>query len=1559
MLVLMDSIKKRNDIWLNVDRNLSIDTVWEGFIDTLLSEAPEGDILRVSPKTIYDAIKNIDFDHIAYTKMVADKLRMVVETFLEQPKGNFTARYSRVSCEFIVNIDTEFIRRLEAVYTSSERYQMVLKHSLYIIRDIRSNYWEYADSENKRRVYLRDIRTCLLNIRNFRLAYMGGNPNDIFVRLFSVDIVPNNAMTVVRNIKKSAKVVNEEMYKYITTWQSIPEMVHMMLQPETNSLYETKKAKYEAIEDDEIREKALKTLKANTVIVGYSTNNGLRPEVSMGDYENWNGFQAFDLDIKNDQAAVGRIEEIRETLHDRLCQYHWYIGIKKSLSGRGLHILTKATPIHCFTDNTKVYHDTQEILFKVNYWQKFSVIRYILKEICGLDASKLGKVIDKAMMHIGQGLVINYDPNILFNNTFVDLPVYVGFSKPPIVDAALDAWLFNEESMAALFADPNMSVSDVTKNSKVKIKEEKTRLQSSVFRPTLSPQADTVFRHTEVTLPVNITTYASDIDRMPKGVKDVVRAKICRTAVYIHQHLLDKSENVQRLNDCLRILLGVGSSFSYGEFIGKMNYAMTHPMYDDNIKDIMVRHGFIIQQKADIKKNEEDEPILDFSNVEGVDESVEDYQSEGTPSAAPSTMLDKAARELADSVVEHHTFDPDNIFDIKGGYLSDIKDTLIDSFDGSKINILESPPGSGKTELMKSLSMRFRILLVAPYTSVLKNKVELVKEYDDIFDVCYGSKKIDLMVRDEHGRLKSIATTPDKFANLKTEDYKAFNIIVVDESHLLFTSEYREHVMSKVIRNIKYYINECRVRGFQDFTIGESVLTDFSGLDRSFYASNPEETRIVMMTGTVTGELLYYIDTYNITNYIKIKTTGRIKKNVDMLLCETEDHRNLTLIEVVAEAMRRGRKVIMPTNGGDLHIENIVDKVNLLLRRSRDEEVGRGEYVYYKKSNTESTASKTINEQSRLPQNIKILFCSAYLGVGVDINNTDMDFLVVFNGDLFTAQDIEQFNNRIRKRDIHSVLVYTALKKNVDKRKKAELAALLKRQTEDIAAMRCDCGDMTNREIAVMMGFDYYLSVCDRGEDTKEESFTVLPSLISADSTYIHPSMEDNEDAIFDDRLRGYVSRGISTKYDRALRKEIPEYLAMESRYHYTENNKVMFNEDKWKLHAFTRKFESVAKRPAYVRYALAENYGYTLRIRPVPVRDDSQSYITLFKDIDSDNRLGFTMEKTKAFVYIFEFFRSNPKYIKGNVKYEYIADADQDIFRYETHVEEYLNEQTNEFIYDIKIIHTQYFTKIVEKAVKYARRLLVLYSPDTAMKVIERRLKSFQYVRADGSVSMEIELAIGNDRTDAEIDKDMKLITLVSRSMNNALPVTVADTQRIIEGFCIEEDGRDGGCVRLNTNGDGETTLSFSEQTAPLLKSRLALYAERFITELGGHSTYFRTEEAQMQTFEKTMDAIKLYLEGFVENKNCECTFRKVYRFDSEAYTEHYHREKMLMEYLCGGIDITKREELMVERETAEQFLSDGSLSDQDALFIDDTIATGELKAKRKRTKKQKVIEI
>ena len=237
-------------------------------------------------------------------------------------------------------------------------------------------------------------------------------------------------------------------------------------------------------------------------------------------------------------------------------------------------------------------------------------------------------------------------------------------------------------------------------------------------------------------------------------------------------------------------------------------------------------------------------------------------------------------------------------------YLSDLTDILLDpergGFTNDKINILISPAGSGKTRLLLELAKQGkRILLVEPFISVIKNKVESDESLMEIFETFYGDHSLDEIT------VSNAITTFDKFSRCNYEKIsKMFDYICIDESHLLFTSSYRIEATSNAIRKLKelYFISN----------------------------NDPFAGKLILMTGTETGDTYFF---GKIANVIRV-TKPSHDKRMEFLVCDDQLDAITRLSFKTYKLISEGYRIMIPTNKGEIYSQKLIGMVEYLLQRS-------------------------------------------------------------------------------------------------------------------------------------------------------------------------------------------------------------------------------------------------------------------------------------------------------------------------------------------------------------------------------------------------------------------------------------------------------------------------------------------------------------------------------------------------------------------------------------------------------------------------------------------------
>lgn len=306
-------------------------------------------------------------------------------------------------------------------------------------------------------------------------------------------------------------------------------------------------------------------------------------------------------------------------------------------------------------------------------------------------------------------------------------------------------------------------------------------------------------------------------------------------------------------------------------------------------------------------------------------------------------------------------------FDInKNQYLGHILDKIMDKVE--RINLIEAGPGLGKTEMVKQLVRQGKkIMMVLPFTSVIKSKVES----EEGWYYSYGSRKPKLEVE------RGLALTVDKFSRLSMMDIKAagFDYIFLDESHLLFMSEYRP-VMSKVIEMIRN-----------------------------------TEVPIILMSGTPTGELVFFQD---IVHIHVIKEEVR-KKELEINLVDNTSSLMFHMCKAMANDIANGKRVLFPSNEGTIYSKRVTAGIQyfLQLEHSIFEPV---KLKYYKKSNLGEQFMDGVNFDKTIAD-VQVVMCTTYMGCGVDIE--DKYAFQIYFGDLCTAAECDQWCNRLRNNDLY------------------------------------------------------------------------------------------------------------------------------------------------------------------------------------------------------------------------------------------------------------------------------------------------------------------------------------------------------------------------------------------------------------------------------------------------------------------------------------------------------------------------------------------------------------
>jgi len=440
----------------------------------------------------------------------------------------------------------------------------------------------------------------------------------------------------------------------------------------------------------------------------------------------------------------------------------------------------------------------------------------------------------------------------------------------------------------------------------------------------------------------NINDYDISKSKGKKHYKHFQRWQLANTLV-----------NIFGEQKAFNILVNLCKDTNPRELKGDVKTAAIHnkPISIWAVKELNTQHGFNIK----IKDNNVDSKVEEINNAI----NNADVKSD------PIKILNDNTKQV-------------NLFIKKDQYLSDIKDDIIKNLD--QITLLEAGAGYGKTEMIKAL--KDKTLLILPFTSTIKAKVE-ASEVTKNWLYFYGNKKPTL--QDILGE-QNMSMTIDKFSRLNVYELAAanFKYIVIDESHLLFTSSYRD-VMGPCIQRLA----NCKAK-------------------------------VIMMTGTPTGEMLFFPN----IKHIKVKKEDMRIKECIINLVPTHTEQLLDMCNSMVDDILENRKILFPTNNGNLYYEQVTGILQKILNERKSAHQLKS--FYYKKSQYGEESMDNININKTIGDN-DIIFCSTYLSVGVDICDRK-PFSVYFN-ETWIPQDIEQFANRLRNNDLY-IKIYLPLADN-------------------------------------------------------------------------------------------------------------------------------------------------------------------------------------------------------------------------------------------------------------------------------------------------------------------------------------------------------------------------------------------------------------------------------------------------------------------------------------------------------------------------------------------------
>lgn len=738
----------------------------------------------------------------------------------------------------------------------------------------------------------------------------------------------------------------------------------------------------------------------NSEMMIYSNDINKRSKVTfdnsvLTDYRGWNGLLVIDIDLKNDpsfkfgitpEQQIEKTNEYIENLKRDMGHLHWVLAIKPSNSDKGIHIYTKVTKPFFNHSNEQGQRNSNDFFnhFAFNYFHKHSIVYYLLNQY-GVDlkaeqrgetykdvngkTKKYGEVVDLHTLSITQGIRLAPKASAFINTgRFYDEYYQVTLNDKPMfngVEVDYNEYLLSNDyimnEMFECIAKENLL------NNKNQTEATKAFTKYNALHD-LNIDLENGGKFDMATIQNRYDLRWKTVNTICSLVDDRNKAQeICF-------HLLDVEGGY---SDPKEINNMIGTAFG------------SHKKPNQAILNMISKKGHKVERKANVTKEEVKETGLDVikHNILSQIDSV---------------------YNMKNGYTVNHVIKLE-----QGEYISDKSNEIKNLLDTNKINYIEAFAGTGKTHYFKSLSQNEKVCLILPYTSIIDSKICSDELFNQNFDIYMGE---DRPVKDIDGS-RNVCMTFDKFSRMTIEQVQLFSSVVIDEAHLLFSSDYRLEVCSSIldklidIKEQKEFDNEVASIDISGFVL--PTMSQFDDIKK--YTT---QTNIILMSGTPMGEINYLSNTKAL-NHIKIESVKKHNNNANVIIIPDHEAKMTHLVKKLVENINNGVKNIIITNKGLNFSEPLIKTVESFLNREI-------KTTYFKRSMKENNENMNIMYKGKLDQDIDILFGSSYLSVGVDIENTNK-FNVFFPFNEHTAEDIEQFNNRLRKTNIESYIYQIGL----------------------------------------------------------------------------------------------------------------------------------------------------------------------------------------------------------------------------------------------------------------------------------------------------------------------------------------------------------------------------------------------------------------------------------------------------------------------------------------------------------------------------------------------------
>ena len=662
----------------------------------------------------------------------------------------------------------------------------------------------------------------------------------------------------------------------------------------------------------------------------YDENNKQIGVIRTNDaYNHWTGFKGFDFDPPKKQFTNQQREEIgitfKNIIYNELKQYKWFIGSGLSTGGHGTHLYT-AIKLAEYYDNLSLeekirYHD-------MCYWYMFTKmihgLELLVEELDYVTLSDAKEMLDTAMLKVGQTL----------NVTPVD--------NEPLIN---EGFVYEELEEVKYFFENSVLDYPTIDDSHYALLTDEQKIRYNIFLDVCVGNENKLIKHYKNTKNTNVIIHEyEDFDI----------------------HLLDNCKGPWHFEHKRKN----GNKFWTGN---QIIHTLSFFFKKDTIKNIWNHPKFYDLDPKDWIRFVDDPR---WSN--------ESY----LPNFKLINWLNKNCNMKLSFKFEDDVNKNQIIKLTDDEFIYDKKDELYKLMKMG-INIVESGTGTGKTTFVtKTFEDIFNIennilndehkniIITEPYNSVIKTKFGELEE-KGIVDIIVKSKRIKIIENTSN----NVCTNYYHINLMKDEDIEKVDLLIIDESHLLFSEAYRFGSISGFIHKVNKF------------------------------------KQVLMLTGTPIYESLFF----NNINRIIVEKEDKRKITHEFLRFNptTEiKYFNITVLsEFVHTLVHNGKKVFIYDKDISLQNCNRFKEINNDLKIA----------VYHKKHADEPSSTddmKYIDKYHMLSDKFDVIISSCYFSVGNDLYD-EGEAAVIMCG-LHIPSEIIQVDGRWRK--MTEINIYTIIK---------------------------------------------------------------------------------------------------------------------------------------------------------------------------------------------------------------------------------------------------------------------------------------------------------------------------------------------------------------------------------------------------------------------------------------------------------------------------------------------------------------------------------------------------